>query len=193
MRVVTQFCKRRYPFGFLGTHGLDAYRRNSGLHGDDPGLPACPIRRLVPRPAGGGRPLPDRASPGGRGCLAPSRSARLSFDIAPVRRQRLWEQIVDMNNRGFRTHRNPQVNEDDPGILRPHVGTTRQHRSTGDRLRIFLSARRRGKRCKHGIVGARDVRFHGSLSYATSPPGNFLSAPGGLGNYRILARARKFA
>ena len=108
MRVVTQFCKRRYPFGFLGTHGLDAYRRNSGLHGDDPGLPACPIRHLVPRPAGGGRPLRDRASPGGRGCLAPSRSARRSFDIAPVRRQRLWEQIVDMNNRGFRTHRNPQ-------------------------------------------------------------------------------------
>lgn len=38
-----------------------------------------------------------------------------------------------------------------------------------------------------------EFSLSGSLSYATSPSGNFLSAQGGLGNHRIRGRGRKFA
>jgi len=41
---------------------------------------------------------------------------RPTFDIAPVRRQCLWDQIVDISNGGFLAHRNPKASEDEPEI-----------------------------------------------------------------------------
>ena len=44
-----------------------------------------------------------------------------------VQRQRLWDQIGDLNNGGFLAHRNPKESEDEPEILRPtHAGTSRK-------------------------------------------------------------------
>ena len=46
---------------------------------------------------------------------------------ALVQRQRLWDQIGDLNNGGFLAHRNPKESEDEPEILRPtHAGTSRK-------------------------------------------------------------------
>ena len=36
-----------------------------------------------------------------------------------VHRQRLWDQIGDLNNGGFLAHRNPKESEDEPEILCP--------------------------------------------------------------------------
>ena len=38
---------------------------------------------------------------------------------ALVQRQRLWDQIGDLNNGGFLAHRNPKESEDEPEILCP--------------------------------------------------------------------------
>ena len=40
---------------------------------------------------------------------------------ALVQRQRLWDQIGDLNNGGFLAHRNPTESEDELEILRPTV------------------------------------------------------------------------
>ena len=117
--------------------------------------------------------------------VCPSRQGLACQDCS-VRCQRLWDQTDDLNNGGFLSHRNPLESEDDPDIPRPHVGATRKHLSADDKLRMLLRARRRGKHCKYGIVGARDLRLHGSLSYATSPYANMLSALTGLGNSRVF-------
>ena len=45
-------------------------------------------------------------------------SANALSPRAPVRRQRLWDQIGDLNDGGFLVHRNPKESDDEPEILR---------------------------------------------------------------------------
>ncbi len=47
--------------------------------------------------------------------------------LRSVQRQRLWDQISDLNNVGFLAHRNPKESEDEPEILHPtQAGASRK-------------------------------------------------------------------
>ena len=118
-----------------------------------------------------------------------------SGSSAIVQRQRLWDQIGDLNNGGFLAHRNPKESEDEPEILRPtHAGTsqkklvrdirraTRKHHSAEDKIRIVLE----GLRGEESIAAlCRREAIAESLYYAWSK--EFLEA----GKHRLAGDAAR--
>jgi transposase len=79
-------------------------------------------------------------------------------------------------------------------LVRDIRRAARKHHSAEDKIRIVLEGLRDeesiaavcdsqgASRCAVYTEGPRDGCFHSSLSYATSPYANMLSALGGLGN-----------